>query len=254
MGKHRKWLFFSSQVDINGDGGVAQSQAVAYAADRLRGMAPADTTGDTRMTLHFDPAYALDKSTEVCDTIPLTIGANTHLDVMTKIVQAINTTKPTNGGFVAIADNTVKLNDGTAKESEFIAEGITCENLILNGIGGDLGFVDEIAATTDGTGTGRIPAVGGYYKVTSDGDDKIVTLPLVSSGVIIWLDFADTTHDFELRSNSPGSIKINGGSGSNAETEIAKANVLVRCIKTSSGWIVNSFAADGTESAEAAAA
>ena len=254
MGKHRKWLFFSSQADINADGGVAQSQTCAYAADRLRGMAPADTTGDTRMTLHFDPAYALSKSTEVCDTIPLTIGTNTHLDVMTKIVQAINTTKPTNGGFVVIADNTVKVLDGTTKESEFVAEGITCESMLFNGIGGALGFVDELAATTDGTGTGQIPSVGGYYKVTSDGDDKIITLPAVNTGVEIWLDFADTTHNFELRSNSPGSIKINGGSGSNAESAIAKALVLVRCIRTASGWIVNTFAADGTEAKADAAA
>ena len=57
-----------------------------------------------------------------------------------------------------------------------------------------------------------------------------------------------------LRSHTPNSVKINGGSGANAETEIAKANVLVHCVRTQSGWIVNSFAADGTEAAEAAAA
>ena len=109
-------------------------------------------------------------------------------------------------------------------------------------------------ATTDGTGTGTIPAIGGWYSVTSDGANKIVILPVVGSGTQIWLDFQDTTHNFELRSDTPASVPINGGTDTNAETQIDKANVLVHCIRTATGWIVNSFAADGTETQEDAAA
>jgi len=248
--EHNKWLFFSKDTDISSS--VTQSAMIAYPAKNLKGMAPADTTGDSRLVLSFKPAYSGISSVDVLDTITVDLPTNnTHLDAIKEIVQNINTTRRNNGGFIAVADNTVTLSSGT-KEARSLDSISSCQEVQLHGISDP--YVKTIAATTDGTGTGTIPAIGGWYKVTSDGDDKIVILPNISSGSEIWLDFADTTHDFELRSHAPASVSINGGTGSNAETEIAKANVLVHCIRTQTGWIVNSFAADGTETQEAAAA
>jgi len=249
-----KWLFFSTDADHDS---LSTNGYMAYPAKFLKGMSPAQTSGDNTLTLTFESMQPYSNSgTAVCDTVDLNLTtANTHLDVMTSIIQAVNGTRPTQGGFIVVADDTTTLVDDSTKETQYITSGIsTCGSITLHQSYSGTAFIKIIAATTDGTGTGRIPAVGGWYQVTSDGDDKIVTLPNVGVGTEIWLDFSDTTHDFELRSDNPASVKINGGSGSNAETEIAKANVLVKCVKTISGWIVNSFAADGTETQEAAAA
>ena len=249
-----KWLFFSTDADHDS---FSTNGVVAYPAKSLKGMSPAQTSGDNTLVLTFESMQPMANSvTTVCDTVDLNLTtANTHLDVMTSIIQAVNGTRPTQGGFIVVADDTTTPVDNSSKATKYLTSGIsTCGNITLHQSYAGSGFVKTIIATDDGTGTGTIPAVGGWYQVTSDGDDKIVILPDVGSGTEIWLDFSDTTHDFELRSNNPASVKINGGSGSNAETEIAKANVLVKCVRTVSGWIVNSFAADGTETAEAAAA
>jgi len=249
-----RWLFFSTDAD--GDslstGGIA-----AYPAKALKGMSPAQTSGDTTLVLTFNPMLPFANSgTVICDTVDLTLAtANTHLDVMTSIVQAVNGTRPTQGGFIVVADDMTTPVDNSTKATKYISTGVAaCGAITQHQSYASNSFLKTIVATTDGTGTGTIPNVGGWYQVTSDGDDKIVILPVVGAGTVIWLDFSDTTHDFELRSDTPASVKINGGSGSNAETEIAKANVLVKCVRTVSGWIVNSFAADGTETQEAAAA
>ena len=249
--EHNKWLFFSKDTDISSS--VTQSAMIAYPAKNLKGMAPADTSGDSRLVLSFESAYSGTSSVEIYDTITIDLPTNnTHLDAMTEIVQNINTTRRNNGGFIAVADNTVTLSSGT-KEARSLDSISSCQEVRLHSINDS--FVKTIAATTDGTGTGTIPNIGGWYKVTSDGDDKIVILPNVNHGSEVWLDFSDTTHHFELRSDNPAAVKINGGSGSNAESAIDKALVLVHCKRTQSGWIVNTFAADGTEAkAEAASA
>ena len=249
-----RWLFFSTDAD--GDS-LATGHIAAYPAKALKGMSPAQTSGDSTLVLTFDPMLPFGNSgTIICDTVDLNLAtANTHLDVMTSIVQAINGTRPTQGGFIVVADDMTTPVDNSTKETKYISSGISsCGAMTQHQSYASNSFIKVIAATTDGTGTGTIPAVGGWYSVTSDGDDKIVTLPVVGAGTEIWLDFSDTTHDFELRSDTPASVAINGGTGSNAETEIAKANVLVKCVRTTAGWIVNSFAADGTETQEAAAA
>jgi hypothetical protein len=249
-----KWLFFSTDADHDS---LQTSGVVAYPAKSLKGISPAQTSGDDALTLTFESMLPMSESvTTVCDAIDLNLTtSNTHLDVMTSIIQAINGTRPTQGGFIVVADDTTTFVDNSTKQAQYLTSGISsCGSITLHQSYASNGFIKTIVATTDGTGTGTIPAVAGWYQVSSDGDDKIVILPDVNAGSEIWLDFSDTTHDFELRSHNPASVKINGGSGSNAETEIAKANVLVKCVRTISGWIVNSFAADGTETAEAAAA
>ena len=249
-----KFLFFNNIPD--GDS-FTTGEVAAYPAKNLMGMSPAEVSGDDILTLKFRSMLPNQNSgTAICDTVDLNLAvSNTHLDVMTAIIQAINGTRPTQGGFIVVADDMTTPVDNSVKATQYLTPAIaSCGTLTQDNGYSSSAFNAIIAATADGTGTGTIPAIGGWYQVTSDGDDKIVILPVVGSGTEIWLDFSDTTHDFELRSHNPASVKINGGSGATAETEIAKANVLVNCIRTNSGWIVNSFAADGTETQEAAAA
>jgi len=110
-----------------------------------------------------------------------------------------------------------------------------------------------VTATSDGTGTGVIPAGTSFVTVTSASADYIVTLPAPVVGNIIYL--YETTNGFELRSSTPASIAINGGSGAGAESAVTAAT-LVKCVcTTSTTWVCNTFGSTGTEAAlEAAAA
>ncbi len=57
-----------------------------------------------------------------------------------------------------------------------------------------------------------------------------------------------------MRSDTPASVSINGGSGAGAESAIG-ANTLVRAVCVSStAWIATAFNTSGTESAVEAAA
>lgn len=107
-------------------------------------------------------------------------------------------------------------------------------------------------ATADGTGTGTIAAGTAYVTVTCDDANKIIILPTPTPGTVLHIFVG--ANGFALRSNSPGSVAINGGSGSNAESAVA-ANTLVKCVCTSATtWVANTFAADGTEAKLTAAA
>lgn len=107
-------------------------------------------------------------------------------------------------------------------------------------------------ATSDGSGTGTIAAGTSFVSVTSGNANHIIILPAPVVGNVIMLMNGAT--GYELRTSTPASIAINGGSGSNAESAVA-ANTLVKCVCTSSTtWVANTFAADGTEAKLEAAA
>lgn len=108
-------------------------------------------------------------------------------------------------------------------------------------------------STSDGLTTGLIADGTTYVTVTSSSADNIITLPTPTPGNVVWL--AVVSNGYELRSDTPASVAINGGSASNAESAVG-ANVLVRCVCTSATtWICNTFSSIGTEAAlEAAAA
>ena len=60
---------------------------------------------------------------------------------------------------------------------------------------------------------------------------------------------------YELRSSAPGSVGINGGTGSNAESAIAGALTYIKCVCVSAtSWICSQYDADGDESKVTAAA
>ena len=112
-----------------------------------------------------------------------------------------------------------------------------------------------VTATDDGSGTGTIPAGTAVALVNADSDaNHIVILPAPVVGNIITIIESGTT-GYELRTSTPASIGINGGTASNGESAIAGATTYIRCVCVSStSWIATQFAADGTESKVEAAA
>ena len=100
-----------------------------------------------------------------------------------------------------------------------------------------------------------IPAGTAVALINADSDaDHIVILPAPVVGNIIHIIETATT-GYELRTSTPGSIGINGGTGSNAESAIAGAITYIRCVCVSStSWIATQFDADGDESKVEAAA
>ena len=90
--------------------------------------------------------------------------------------------------------------------------------------------------TTDGTTTGTI-ADGGmlqFIAVTSDSADKIIILPTPTPGTIVVLYVG--ANGYELRTDTPASVAINGGSGSNAESAIAADMMVVAICTSATTW------------------
>lgn len=110
-----------------------------------------------------------------------------------------------------------------------------------------------VTAITASAG-GIVPAGASFVEVlggTDNGD--IITLPAPVVGHEVTLKVADT--GYELRSSTPASIMINGGSGTNAECAIA-AKTMTRCICVDSdSWFCYDITSAGTMAAiETAAA
>ena len=103
-------------------------------------------------------------------------------------------------------------------------------------------------ATATGATTGTIAAGTSFVAVTGGANaDYIIKLPAPVVGNIIWLS-PTTSTGYELRSNEPATVKINGGTDTAAESAIATGR-LVRCICTSSTtWVCSQFTRAGTES------
>ena len=90
-------------------------------------------------------------------------------------------------------------------------------------------------ATADGTGTGTIAAGTSFVSVTSGNADHIVVLPAPVVGNSIMLHVA--ANGYELRTNNPGSVKLNNVNGAGKELAVA-ANTVIRCTCVSStDWI-----------------
>jgi hypothetical protein len=108
-------------------------------------------------------------------------------------------------------------------------------------------------ATADGSGTGTIADATSFVALADNDDaNKIIILPTPTPGKIVWITPEDT--GYELRSSTPASVAINGGTGAAAESAVG-ANVAVRCVcMTATTWICSTFAADGTEAKLEAAA
>lgn len=108
-------------------------------------------------------------------------------------------------------------------------------------------------ATADGTGTGTI-ADAGYWQfvtVTCDDANKIIVLPTPTPGKVVVL--ANGATGYELRSSTPGSISINGGSGASAESAIAASSLVIAVCTSATTWQAIGLAGTTLAAVEAAA-
>jgi len=249
------WLYFNNEADNDN---IAASTNGCWPAKNLVNMHP---TNDGILELTFKSmknAFTNGGAEEVIhDTVTLNIPDNTHLATMTAIVQAINGTRPNFGGFVEIADDHTIIVGGAAG-SRTAATGITFPGAsVLSGSGiescatvvtsaANTGVHNiALTATTDGLTTGLMTG-GGFYTVTTDNADKIVTLPSPVPGTTVVLATQAEGQAFELRSSAPASVAINGGTASNGEAAIAAAatSVVCTCVNATN-WFCHFTDADG---------
>lgn len=117
------------------------------------------------------------------------------------------------------------------------------------------GFVfDEYAATAtaDGTGTGTIPEGASLVQVTSANAAHIVVLPAPTPGTLVIINVG--ANGCELRSSSPTTIAINGGTGAAAESAIgANVTAYLLCV-SATAWKGFQVGSDGTTAGVEAAA
>ena len=106
-----------------------------------------------------------------------------------------------------------------------------------------------ITATDNGSGSAKIPQHTATALINADSDaNHIVELPAPVIGTVINLIETGTT-GYELRTSTPGSIGINGGTGASVESAVAGAITYVKCVcVATTGWICSQYDADGDES------
>ena len=119
-----KFLFFNNIPD--GDS-FTTGEIAAYPAKNLMGMSPAETSGDDILTLKFKSMLPNQNSgVAICDTVDLNLTtSNTHLEVMTSIIQAINGTRPTQGGFIVVADDMTTNQANATVTANYIHKDLT---------------------------------------------------------------------------------------------------------------------------------
>ena len=191
-----------------------------------------------------------------------------------------------------VAANITSTTDGAAEDFTIALAGATDSSLILSstGTGADALQISASAGGIDITATGAatidaaslvitgavtaatgvqstataltatdagvaIPAGTAAALINADSDaNHIVILPAPVVGNVINIIETATT-GYELRSSTPASIAINGGTASNGESAIAGAITYIKCVCVSStSWICSQYDADGDESKVEAAA
>ncbi len=100
-------------------------------------------------------------------------------------------------------------------------------------------------ATAAGLTTGTIVNGNVFVPVTCDDANKIVILPAPIPGTIVKLLNGAT--GYELRSNSPTTVAINGGTGSAAESAIgANIYAVLECV-SATAWIGSTYTTAGVK-------
>lgn len=106
------------------------------------------------------------------------------------------------------------------------------------------------ATAAPGGTTGVIADGAGAFQViavTSDDANKVITLPTPVVGAVIVLINGAT--GYELRSSTPASIAINGGTGANAESAVAASTVVVAICTSATTWLAFAVALSTAEAA-----
>jgi len=107
-------------------------------------------------------------------------------------------------------------------------------------------------ATADGTGTGTVADGSGFVEVTSASVNNIIVLPTPTPGTIVMLHVGAT--GYELRSDTPATVAINGGAEANAESAIPAGSFVFAVCVSATAWLAFQIASDGTTAGVAAAA
>lgn len=91
-------------------------------------------------------------------------------------------------------------------------------------------------ATADGLTTGTIADAGllQFVQVTVSDANHIIVLPTPTPGRIVILNNGAT--GYELRSSTPASVAINGGSGADAESAIAANSTVIAICISATAW------------------
>jgi len=244
MDQSKKFLYINSEP---GD----SDKSISYP---VKSLVAVDSTAVDSVILHFRDGSRSDTT-----NVTITVTSGKTKQVMQAIAEAISFDK---SHTITIADDQLK--------SYLTADIISCAGVALGDntfevqsnmeIGGNLtvslgiqALAKTRTANADADGTSVIPAGTSFVSVTSSDAAHIIVLPPPVLGNIVYLAETATT-GYELRSSAPGTIGINGGTGTNAESAIAGSITYIRCVCVSStSWIANQFAADGTESKAAAA-
>ncbi len=113
--------------------------------------------------------------------------------------------------------------------------------------------VARTATAAPGGTTGVIADAGmlQFVTVTSDDANKVITLPTPTPGTIVILRNGAT--GYELRSNAPATVAINGGTGANAESAIPANSMVIAVCTSATTWQAIGIAAATLAGVEAAA-
>jgi len=231
---------------------TASSQYIVP-VERLLGV---DDTGSNTVVVQFEDLGGAASSS----VVTLNVASGKEKDVMVALLNRVDNEKSDVLIVADDVDSNYVLSDISSIAS--IAHNQTSASGDLS-VGGNLAVTGTatftagsqssavaVVATADGSGTGTISSGTAFALVASADANNIVVLPSPIIGNIVHI-FAGTA--FELRSNDPTTVAINGGTAAGAESEVG-AGVLVKCVCTSATtWVANTFAADGTEAKLAAA-
>lgn len=141
----------------------------------------------------------------------------------------------------------------TNVEAEGDVKGATITGALTGNVTGNVtGLVSGYAlkseartATATGATTGTISAGVTYVSVTSDDANKIIVLPAPVPGLLVTLVNGAT--GYELRTSSPTTIGINGGTGADAESAIAANMINMLACVSLTNWIGFSFTQAGVK-------
>lgn len=104
-------------------------------------------------------------------------------------------------------------------------------------------IVQARTSTSDGLTTGIIADTTTHVTVTSADANNIITLPTPTPGRTLIIHGPAT--GFELRSTSPTTVAINGGTGADAESAIAANSTCYLVCVTATAWKGFFMDADG---------
>lgn len=152
-------------------------------------------------------------------------------------------------GNFAIATNKFTV---AASSGNTVIAGTLAVTLAATFTAGQQSAAVAITATTGGGTTGIIPNGTTIAIVTSSVNTKSATLPTPTPGNVLFIYCG--ANGYNLISNAPATVAINGGSGSGAKLAVAATDLLLAICTSATTWQVIKIGADGTPASAGAAA